>query len=39
MIYHDGYLRTQFTVGGGGGKGWESQGELYSPSICVRSAH
>ena len=38
MIYHDGYLRTQFTVGGGG-KGWESQGELYSPSICVRSAH
>ena len=36
MTYHDGYLRTQFTVGG---KGWESQGELYSPSICARSAH
>ena len=37
MTYHNGYLRTQFTVGGG--RGWESQGELCSPSICVRSAH
>lgn len=37
MTYHDGYLRTKFTVGGG--EGWESQSELYSPSICVRSAH